>query len=173
MRAWTAPSWAISESQERMAVALAPQDVDRFIALAAEENLEATPVATVTEEKRLKMVWNGRRPSWISAATSSTPTARKSTRTSHIQKGTVWQPQWAGSTFGQLDGEAWWGDLNICSKKGLSERFDSTIGAATVLMPFGGSHQLTPPDGPWRPSCRWTARPDHLLGHGLGATTPI
>ena len=61
----------------------------------------------------------------------------------HIEKGTVWQPQWAGITFSQKM-KNMVGDLNICSKKGLSERFDSTIGAATVLMPFGGAHQLTP-----------------------------
>ena len=133
---------AISESQERMAVALAPQDVDRFIALAAEENLEATPVATVTEEKRLKMVWNGATIVDISRDFLNSNGAEKHQNV-HIQKGTVWQPQWAGSTFGQQM-ESMVGDLNICSKKGLSERFDSTIGAATVLMPFGGSHQLTP-----------------------------
>ena len=133
---------AISESQERMAVALAPQDVDRFIALAAEENLEATPVATVTEEKRLKMVWNGATIVDISRDFLNSNGAEKHQNV-HIQKGTVWQPQWAGSTFGQQM-ESMVGDLNICSKKGLSERFDSTIGAGTVLMPFGGSHQLTP-----------------------------
>ena len=133
---------AISESQERMAVALAPQDVDRFIALAAEENLEATSVATVTEEKRLKMVWNGATIVDISRDFLNSNGAEKHQNV-HIQKGTVWQPQWAGSTFGQQM-ESMVGDLNICSKKGLSERFDSTIGAATVLMPFGGSHQLTP-----------------------------
>ncbi|OUN74933.1 phosphoribosylformylglycinamidine synthase [Faecalibacterium sp. An58] len=133
---------AISESQERMAVALAPQDVDRFIALAAEENLEATPVATVTEEKRLKMVWNGATIVDISRDFLNSNGAEKHQNV-HIQKGTVWQPQWAGSTFGQQM-ESMVGDLNICSKKGLSERFDSTIGAATVLMPFGGSQQLTP-----------------------------
>ena len=133
---------AISESQERMAVALAPEDVDKFIALAGEENLEATPVATVTEEKRLKMVWNGATIVDISREFLNSNGAEKH-QNAHIEKASVWQPQWAGSTFGEKM-KSMVGDLNICSKKGLSERFDSTIGAATVLMPFGGSHQLTP-----------------------------
>ena len=133
---------AISESQERMAVALAPEDVDRFIALASEENLEATPVATVTEEKRLKMVWNGAAIVDVSRDFLNSNGAEKHQK-AHIEKASVWQPQWAGATFGEKM-ESMVGDLNICSKKGLSERFDSTIGAATVLMPFGGSHQLTP-----------------------------
>ena len=133
---------AISESQERMAVALAPEDVDRFIALASEENLEATPVAAVTEEKRLKMVWNGATIVDISRDFLNSNGAEKHQK-AHIEKASVWQPQWAGSTFGEKM-KSMVGDLNICSKKGLSERFDSTIGAGTVLMPFGGSHQLTP-----------------------------
>ena len=133
---------AISESQERMAVALAPEDVDRFIALASEENLEATPVATVTEEKRLKMVWNGAAIVDVSREFLNSNGAEKHQK-AHIEKASVWQPQWAGATFGEKM-KSMVGDLNICSKKGLSERFDSTIGAATVLMPFGGSHQLTP-----------------------------
>ena len=133
---------AISESQERMAVALAPEDVDRFIALASEENLEATPVATVTEEKRLKMVWNGAAIVDVSRDFLNSNGAEKHQK-AHIEKASVWQSQWAGATFGEKM-KSMVGDLNICSKKGLSERFDSTIGAATVLMPFGGSHQLTP-----------------------------
>ena len=133
---------AISESQERMAVALAPEDVDRFIALASEENLEATPVATVTEEKRLKMVWNSAAIVDVSRDFLNSNGAEKHQK-AHIEKASVWQPQWAGATFGEKM-KSMVGDLNICSKKGLSERFDSTIGAATVLMPFGGSHQLTP-----------------------------
>ena len=133
---------AISESQERMAVALAPEDVDKFIALANEENLEATPVAKVTEEKRLNMVWNGVSIVNISREFLNSNGAEKHQNV-HIEKGTVWQPQWAGITFGQKM-KSMVGDLNVCSKKGLSERFDSTIGAATVLMPFGGAYQLTP-----------------------------
>ncbi|MGN0708279.1 MAG: phosphoribosylformylglycinamidine synthase [Faecalibacterium sp.] len=133
---------AISESQERMAVALAPEDVDKFIALANEENLEATPVATVTEEKRLNMVWNGVSIVNISREFLNSNGAEKHQNV-HVQKGKVWQPQWSGFTFGQKM-KNMVSDLNVCSKKGLSERFDSTIGAATVLMPFGGAYQLTP-----------------------------
>ena len=133
---------AISESQERMAVALAPEDVDKFIAIATEENLEATPVAKVTEEKRLNMVWNGVSIVNISREFLNSNGAEKHQNV-HIEKGTVWQPQWSGITFAHKM-KAMVGDLNVCSKKGLAERFDSTIGAATVLMPFGGACQLTP-----------------------------
>ena len=133
---------AISESQERMAVALAPEDVDKFIAIATEENLEATPVAKVTEEKRLNMVWNGVSIVNISREFLNSNGAEKHQNV-HVEQGAVWQPQWAGITFSQKM-KNMVGDLNICSKKGLSERFDSTIGAATVLMPFGGAYQLTP-----------------------------
>lgn len=133
---------AISESQERMAVALAPEDVDAFIALANEENLEATPVARVTEEKRLNMVWNGTSIVNISREFLNSNGVEKH-QTVHVQKSSVWHPQWSGVTFGQKM-KHMVGDLNVCSKKGLSERFDSTIGAATVLMPFGGAYQLTP-----------------------------
>ena len=133
---------AISESQERMAVALAPEDVDKFIAIANEENLEATPVAKVTEEKRLNMVWNGVSIVNISREFLNSNGAEKHQNV-HVEKGSVWQPQWAGLTFSQKM-KSMVGDLNVCSKKGLSERFDSTIGAATVLMPFGGAYQLTP-----------------------------
>ena len=133
---------AISESQERMAVALAPEDVDKFIAIAHEENLEATPVAKVTEEKRLNMVWNGVSVVNISREFLNSNGAEKHQNV-HVEKATVWQPQWEGLTFSQKM-KNMVGDLNICSKKGLAERFDSTIGAATVLMPFGGAYQLTP-----------------------------
>ena len=133
---------AISESQERMAVALAPEDVDKFIAIATEENLEATPVAKVTEEKRLNMVWNGVSIVNISREFLNSNGAEKHQNV-HVEKGSVWQPQWSGLTFSQKM-KSMVGDLNVCSKKGLSERFDSTIGAATVLMPFGGAYQLTP-----------------------------
>ena len=133
---------AISESQERMAVALAPEDVDKFIALANEENLEATPVAKVTAEPRLNMVWNGMSIVNISREFLNSNGAEKHQKV-HVERGTVWQPQWAGLTFSQKM-KTMVGDLNVCSKKGLSERFDSTIGAATVLMPFGGAYQLTP-----------------------------
>ncbi len=133
---------AISESQERMAVALAPEDVDAFIAIAHEENLEATPVANVTEQARLVMDWNGKSIVNISREFLNSNGAEKHQNV-HVLRGTTWQPQWAGESFGEKMNNMV-SDLNVCSQKGLSERFDSTIGAATVLMPFGGERQLTP-----------------------------
>ena len=88
------------------------------------------------------MVWNGKSIVNISREFLNSNGAEKHQNV-HIEKGTVWQPQWAGVTFEQKM-KNMVGDLNVCSKKGLSERFDSTIGAATVLMPFGGAYQLTP-----------------------------
>jgi phosphoribosylformylglycinamidine synthase len=133
---------AISESQERMAVAVCAADAPRFIALANEENLEATQVAVVTAEPRMKEFWNGKAIVDLSRAFLSSNGAEKHTAV-HVLPGTVWQPQWTGTTFAQKM-ESMVSDLNVCSKKGLGERFDSTIGAATVLMPYGGRYQLTP-----------------------------
>ena len=99
-------------------------------------------MARVTEEKRLNMVWNGTSIVNISREFLNSNGAEKH-QTVHVQKSSVWHPQWSGVTFGQKM-KHMVGDLNVCSKKGLSERFDSTIGAATVLMPFGGAYQLTP-----------------------------
>ena len=99
-------------------------------------------MAKVTEEKRLNMVWNGVSIVNISREFLNSNGAEKHQNV-HVEKGSVWQPQWAGLTFSQKM-KSMVGDLNVCSKKGLSERFDSTIGAATVLMPFGGAYQLTP-----------------------------
>jgi len=133
---------AISESQERMAVALAPEDVDEFIGYAHEENLEATVVARVTEEPRLRMVWDGETIVDISREFLASNGAPKH-QIVHIQHQGEWEPEWAGSTFAQKM-HSLVTDMNVASNKGLSERFDSTIGAATVLMPFGGKTQLTP-----------------------------
>ncbi|HJD21406.1 MAG TPA: phosphoribosylformylglycinamidine synthase, partial [Candidatus Gemmiger faecigallinarum] len=133
---------AISESQERMAVAVAAKDADTFIALANQENLEATIVATVTEEKRMKEFWNGKAIVDLSREFLSSNGAERHAD-AHILPGRVWQPQWAGSTFEEKL-ESLVTDLNVCSQKGLGERFDSTIGASTVLMPYGGKYQLTP-----------------------------
>ncbi len=133
---------AISESQERMAVALDPKDAERFIALAAEENLFAVQVATVTDDARLHMEWNGKVIVDISREFLNSNGAEKHQNVT-VKKGTVWQAQWAGETLAE-NMQNMVSDLNICGKKGLSERFDSTIGAATVLMPFGGKHQLSP-----------------------------
>ena len=133
---------AISESQERMAVAVAAEDADGFIALANEENLEAMIVATVTAEKRMIENWNGAAIVNLSREFLNSNGAERHADV-HILPGTVWQPQWAGKTFAEKM-ESLVSDLNVCSKKGLGERFDSTIGAATVLMPYGGKYQLTP-----------------------------
>ena len=133
---------AISESQERMAVAVAPEDAAPFIALANEENLEATIVATVTEEKRMVELWNGAAIVDLSREFLSSNGAERHASV-HIEAGHSWTPAWPGNTFGEKM-QAMVGDLNVCCKKGLGERFDSTIGAATVLMPYGGKYQLTP-----------------------------
>ena len=133
---------AISESQERMAVALAPEDVEAFLALADEENLEATPIATVTEEPRVRMVWRGETIVDVSRDFLASNGAPKS-QAVRVPQGGRYERSWAGGTLAERM-ESLVGDINVASNKGLSERFDSTIGAATVLMPFGGKHQLTP-----------------------------
>ena len=133
---------AISESQERMAVVIEKENIERFMALADSENLEATVVARVTEEPRLRVHWNGRTIIDISREFLNSNGAEK-----HIDIA----PAAANSNYGKeavtdfVSGyKALASDLNVCSKRGLSERFDSTIGAGTVLMPFGGKHQRTP-----------------------------
>ncbi|MBQ3106955.1 MAG: phosphoribosylformylglycinamidine synthase, partial [Eggerthellaceae bacterium] len=133
---------AIAESQERMAVALAAEDVEAFIGFAHEENLEATPIATVTEEARVRMVWNGDTIVDVSREFLASNGAPKHMDV-RIVEGGDYAPEWAGSTFAERM-QSVVTDLNVASNKGLSERFDSTIGAATVLMPFGGKRQLTP-----------------------------
>ena len=133
---------AISESQERMAVAVAAEDAPAFMQYAAEENLEATIVATVTEEKRMREYWNGKAIVDLSREFLNSNGAERHADV-HILPGHVWQPQFAGSNFEEKL-ENLVTDLNVCSQKGLGERFDSTIGAATVLMPYGGKYQLTP-----------------------------
>ncbi|WP_417332949.1 phosphoribosylformylglycinamidine synthase [Gordonibacter urolithinfaciens] len=133
---------AIAESQERMAVALAPEDVDAFIALAHEENLEATPIAEVTEEARVRMEWNGATIVDVSRDFLNSNGAAKH-QDVHVAPGGSYERTWEGEKLAERLG-ALVRDLNVCSNKGLSERFDSTIGAATALMPFGGARQLTP-----------------------------
>ena len=132
---------AISESQERMAVVVEAKDVDRFMALALSENLEATVVARVTEEPRLRMHWNGKTIVDISREFLNSNGAEK-----HIDIVPAKIEDYSKAVPASFaDGyRALMGDLNVCSKRGLSERFDSTIGAGTVLMPFGGKHQKTP-----------------------------
>ena len=132
---------AISESQERMAVVVEPENVEKFLALAKEENLSACAVAVVKADPRLTMTWNGAKIVDISREFLNTNGAEK-----HIDITPAAPESYERSVEGgfaeNLKKTA--SDLNICSKRGLSERFDSTIGAGTVLMPFGGKYQLTP-----------------------------
>ena len=131
---------AISESQERMAVVLSPEDVDAFMALAHEENLEATVVAHITEEKRLVMRWNGRVIVDISREFLNSNGAPKQAAALVEAQRTLAEaePAFADGLRNMAD------DLNMCSRRGLCERFDSTNGAMSLLMPFGGRRQLTP-----------------------------
>ncbi len=132
---------AISESQERMAVVVSKENVEKFISLAHSENLEATVVAEIQKEPRLKMKWRGKYIVDISREFLNSNGAEK-----HINA-TVEKSEIYGKEIGENFVEEYEkiaGDLNVCSKKGLSERFDSTIGAGTVLMPFGGKNQITP-----------------------------
>ncbi len=132
---------AISESQERMAVVVAPEDVAAFLDYAHAENLSATPVATVTESPRLVMQWNGKEIVNLGREFLNSNGAKKHTRI-QTQKAEIAAKK-VGESFSQ-NYMALAQDLNTCSKRGLAERFDSTIGAGTVLMPFGGKYQLTP-----------------------------
>ncbi|MBO4866561.1 MAG: phosphoribosylformylglycinamidine synthase [Ruminococcus sp.] len=132
---------AISESQERMAVVIAKEDLEKFMAEAAKENLEATMVARVTEEPRLRMNWNGNTIVDLSREFLNSNGAEKHT---DIEVPT---PVFANDDGGEDNADRWEAmisNLNICSQKGLVERFDSTIGAGTVLMPYGGKYQNTP-----------------------------
>ena len=132
---------AISESQERMAVVVSESDVEAFLSLAASENLNATPVARVKSEPRLTMKWNGNTIVDVSREFLDSNGAEKHINISACA-GALENTAVSGSFCENMLRMA--SDLNICSKRGLSERFDSTIGAGTVLMPFGGSRQLTP-----------------------------
>lgn len=142
---------AISESQERMAVVVSPEDADKFMAYAREENLEAVAVAEVTDTGRLVMVWRGREIVNISREFLNTNGAHQEAdafvtvpddNENYFRKGALpfleenisVKDKWLKALS----------DLNICSKKGLVEMFDSSIGAATVVMPFGGRYQRTP-----------------------------
>jgi phosphoribosylformylglycinamidine synthase len=134
---------AISESQERMAVVVDKADADKFIKLSNEENLEATVVAEVTDNRRLEMFWRGKDIVNISRDFLDTNGAVQHTEIYVSSPSTKPGAKAVGS-----DLKAQWlenlSDLNVASQKGLVERFDSTIGANTVLMPFGGKNQLTP-----------------------------
>ena len=132
---------AISESQERMAAVVAPEDRDAFLALAAAENLQAVAVAVVTAEPRLRMLWNGRTIVDLSRAFLDTNGAAKHISVEAEAPLPLQEPV-TGSFSENLRRTV--SDLNGCSHRGLSERFDSTIGAGSVLMPFGGKYQRTP-----------------------------
>ncbi|MBQ8111280.1 MAG: phosphoribosylformylglycinamidine synthase [Clostridia bacterium] len=132
---------AISESQERMAVVLAARDVAAFRALADAENLESTLVATVTEQPRLVMHWNGADIVNVSREFLNSNGAPKRTAArvrAHAAPRAAEKPAFAAGMRALVS------DLNLCSQRGLSERFDSTNGASSLLMPFGGARQLTP-----------------------------
>ena len=132
---------AISESQERMAVVIDKKDIGKFLSFAKEENLQAVKVATIKKESKLTMFWNGKKIVDISREFLNSNGAKK-----HINSKI--------KSFKNFDKKipkdfvkgykSLLSDINVCSKRGLSERFDSTIGAGTVLMPFGGKFQLTP-----------------------------
>ena len=130
---------AISESQERMAVVVAAEDADKFIAAAEKENLEAYRVAVVTEEERMVMTWKGNTIANLSRAFLDTNGAVKHTQVAVGQKDLS---ALSKAMYGSLREMA--SDLKTASQRGLIERFDSTIGAGSVVMPFGGKKQLTP-----------------------------
>ncbi len=132
---------AISESQERMAVVVNADDVEKFKSLAEEENLQCTKVATVNDSGRLVMSWRGNKIVDISRAFLDTNGTDKHTE-AKVSEGKSYGKSSSGDF--SKDMKALVGDLNICSKRGLSEMFDSTIGAGTVIMPFGGKFQRTP-----------------------------
>ena len=139
---------AISESQERMAVVVDPKDVEAFLAFAEEENLEATPVAVVTKEPRLVLVWRGKTIVDISRAFLDTNGAHQETDVTVVTPNRQGNPCLeAGKAADCRSFQERWlstlSDLNVCSQKGLVEMFDSSIGSGSVLMPYGGRYQLT------------------------------
>ena len=146
----TGTELAISESQERMAVLLSPGDVDDFIALAHAENLEATPIAVVTETPRLRMEWRGSTIVDLSRDFIDSNGAQRGMEARVTSPDINASPlAGTGDAAGGLR-EQWLdrlADLNVCSQRGLVERFDATIGAGSVLMPYGGRCQRTPEQG--------------------------
>ena len=144
---------AISESQERMAVVVDPKDVETFLGYAAEENLEAIPVATVTEEPRLVLNWRGKNIVNLNRAFLDTNGAHQETgvKVDIPEKEDNYFEKYAIPAVGEKveagDVKGAWltmlNDLNVCSQKGLVEMFDASIGAGSVFMPYGGKYQLT------------------------------
>lgn len=143
---------AISESQERMAVVVAAGDAERFIREAGNENLEATKVAVVTGNNRLRMSWRGKTLVDLSRDFINTNGVKQHVNVKVTGAGeAAWEPIPQALKVLESDIKAAWlanlRRLSVCSQKGLVEQFDSSIGAGTVLMPFGGKHQLTPAEG--------------------------
>ena len=144
---------AISESQERMAVVVDPKDVEEFLGYAAEENLEAIPVAEVTEEPRLVLNWRGNKIVNLKRAFLDTNGAHQETcvKVDIPEKDDNYFEKYAIPAVGEKveagDVKGAWltmlNDLNVCSQKGLVEMFDASIGAGSVFMPYGGKYQLT------------------------------
>ena len=143
---------AISESQERMAVVVAKEDTEKFISYAAEENLEATQVAVVTDNRRLVMNWRGKDIVNISRDFLDTNGVTQKTNVfvkMPVNENFFEKTSVSEQLIEQDLKQAWLKNLqklNVAGQKGLAERFDATIGANTVLMPFGGKNQLTPPE---------------------------
>ncbi|MBU3159120.1 phosphoribosylformylglycinamidine synthase [Clostridium frigoris] len=142
---------AISESQERMAVVVRKEDASVFIKLSEEENLEAVEVALITNDNRLKMVWKGKTIVDVSRSFLDTNGVKQhaDVKIATPKEDEYYFTKNASKSLSEAKSiKSLWNstlsDLNVCSKKGLSERFDSTIGAGTVLMPFGGKYQKTP-----------------------------
>ena len=136
---------AISESQERMAVVLDKNDVETFIKFADEENLEAYKIAEVTANNKLVMTWRGKEIVNVSRKFFDTNGVQQ-----HINANVAQVEKYLRQKLSEDIKTAWLKNLqklNVCSQKGLVERFDSTVGAGTVLMPFGGKNQLTPAEG--------------------------
>ena len=143
---------AISESQERMALVIAPENIKKFIAFADEENLEATVIGQVSDNRRLVMYWRGDKIVDLSRDFLNTNGVAQhaDVKVCNVEGECVFDKLPAEVAAADGLKNAWLanlGRLNVCSQKGLSERFDSTIGRGTVLMPFGGKRQLTPSEG--------------------------
>ena len=138
---------AISESQERMAVVVKKEDAEKFNEYAHEENLESTVVAVVTDDRRLKMDWRGKTILNISRDFLDTNGVKQRVSAVVKEPDEVFQEEYVRNEDFRYRWISNLMDLNVASQKGLIEKFDSTVGAGTVLMPFGGRNQLTPAEG--------------------------
>lgn len=145
---------AISESQERMAIVIASEDIHTFITLAAEENLECTPIAAVTNDRRLKMCWKGKTIVNLDRDFLNSGGIKKHASVkiqAPLKKDNYFQKRPSFADKDSYDIKTAWlanlEELNVCSQQGLVEMFDSTVGAGTVLLPLGGKYQDTPAEG--------------------------